>query len=125
MDAGFGELDGLGLAALHPIDAGVLWNLHGLVLNGAFGIFLLGDDLGLLLDLGLMLGGLGPRAREIHHVEGDLFPIAALDAVVADAVGLHLVFADQLVGAVLQVKLEIGGPGQESQERRVAGGTCA
>ena len=53
---------------------------------------------------GLPLGRLVLGAIQIHQFERDLFPLAALGAVVAHAIGQHLIFARDLVVAVFEIQ---------------------
>ena len=52
------------------------------------------------------------RFLQIAESDGDFFPLPALRAEVPDAIAVHLVFADDLVIAVFQVKLECGSEQQ-------------
>jgi len=60
--------------------------------------------LGVFFHPGLAFGGLGFGALQVHQIQGDVFPLAPLDAVEVDAVGLHLVLADNVIAAILQVQ---------------------
>ena len=54
-------------------------------------------------------------AVQIDQFERDLFPIAALGAEVADAIGEHLIFAHDLVIAVLEIEATGGAEGGHGQ----------
>ena len=81
-------------------------------------LFLFGDRLGVFFRLGLAFGDLGFGALQVHQIQGDVFPLASLDAVEVHAVGLHLVLADNVIAAILQVQLEVRRPGREDQQQK-------
>ena len=83
------------------------------------GLIFGGDELRFFRDGGLPRFGLVLGALQIDQSERDLLPIAALQAVLADPVGLHFVFADQMEFAILHIQLDVGckcGEGEKTDE---------
>src|SRR5260370_17716564 len=115
-------LDGVDSIADNQVHTGSGRNFQDLIGTLALGLVFGGDELGLLFDFGLTRLGLIFGALQIDQVYGELLPIAALDAVVADAIRLHLVIADQMEIAILQVQLDVCSEGGESEkENQVSG----
>ena len=51
------------------------------------------------------------------QIQRDILPLAALYAVEVNAVGLHLVFADNMIAAIRHVQLHVCRPEGEHHER--------
>jgi hypothetical protein len=64
----------------------------------------------------------GLRALEIDQSERDFFPLAALYAVEANAIGENLVLADKLIFAVFQIELDRCCAGDNGSEKEREGG---
>src|SRR5258705_3206981 len=101
VDLRFGGLNHFGFLAVDPIDSWVLRDTLDFPLHLALDLFLLGNDLGLTFDFGLARAGLGFGALHVDQGGRNLLPLAALDAIEADPVTLHLVLADDVEAAIL------------------------
>src|SRR6185437_964837 len=75
-------------------------------------------DFGILGDFRFPRLRLGFGAFQIHQRGGHFLPVAALHAIEAHTVAFHFVFADDLVGAVTHVQLEVGRPRARRQRRQ-------
>ena len=85
-------------------------------LNGTLGGLFLGQNLGVVVQGRLAGCGFGFGAFQVHQIQRNIFPFVPLYAVKVDAVGLHFVFPDNVIAAILQVKLDVGGPSREHQQ---------
>src|SRR5262249_3390174 len=76
------------------------------------------EDLGVLFQLFLVLGGFSLRAFEVNQFLGNLLPVAALDAVETNPIAFDLIFADEMVRAVVEIQLQVGGPERRASEEK-------
>ena len=110
-----GLLHGVELVAVYEVTPRFGGDPFYLFASGSLRGVLLFLDLHIRLDHFFAFGGLFLGPLDIHHFERDLFPVAALCAVVAHTVLKHLVFTRRLVGAVLQVEPDGGAEGHRGK----------
>lgn len=96
----------LHLIALFVIGAGIHWNALDFTAQSPLSLLLLVGLLRFFLDFLLPGAPLPLGLVEIHEILGNFFPVTSLCAVKTDPVSKHLVFTDEVVIAILQVKLE-------------------
>ena len=103
--------DGLQFLAVHQVDAGVLRHTLHLLALPPLGLVVGCQSLSFLRKGSLAFFDFGFGPLEVHEFQRDFLPVAPLDAVETHAVALHLVFTNNVIVAVLQVQLQVGGEG--------------